>query len=167
MRRLAAALLILSCAATPARPPKRLTVASICTTRCGMKAYVIGDCQGFQEAEDRTLLAYEAHVQGWTYAKTCAALKGWNVLVWPEVDAQGSWKFHGLQVLGLSACALKRSFVGTEHWDISALSHELGHAIQCTLDPGKNHRGWTPQGLCAAINEASWLQDDCSDPEYQ
>lgn len=176
------AVLSLSCASVPANTAMSAMEDQIfhkfgCRTQCGLYGPQVRDCEAFQKAENNILSAYSRHAyrfagHDWSRPRLCGALHGWTVYVSPTEFLQDSWQAYehsrpSLRLYGLTLPPERAVLVATQVWERSALAHELGHALQYTLEAGTNHSGWTPLGLCSAINAAKELPDDCRQPEYQ
>lgn len=173
---LAAALAFTGCAVdaqTVRIDPVPSPMFTPCVTRCGMGAFQPPDseaCRSLQALENEAIQSYSTHV-GWKPAAFCSSLRGWLLLVHPHADARGVWATDGVlghegvvYVLGLTNCANRTIFVGSNEWRTTAYVHELGHVGDCLVENlvGANHEGWRTRGHCTAINAVSALQDSCS-----
>ncbi|GAC1590897.1 MAG: hypothetical protein NVS3B25_09790 [Hymenobacter sp.] len=145
-----------------------------CFTKCGLMAPLESGqtCTELQAYEDATLAAYAAHVEGWSYDKTCPALKGWSVLVHPDVDRDGAWPISSTQnLLGLTIVEYRIVLVGRRDWSNSALAHELAHVLERHFAGPKkdvgNHKNWTERGICDAVNQVSLrFRNNCKAPGF-
>jgi hypothetical protein len=130
-----------------------------CTTECGLFApFVHGrSCGEFQEAESRTLHAFDRYVANWTRSRTCAALDRWSVFVAPDADRNGVFRSpdDGTRVMGQTFMEYRTVFVGLQNWGDSSLSHELAHVVSWTIEHDSSHDLWTERNICTAINMAS------------
>lgn len=151
-----------SCAASTQTGP-------LCTSPCGVRLYgpipepqpenqgMPGwTCPELARAERISIDAFDQEVSDPRFANACAALRGWAL----QVEPTSIWKSpehvtldnpNGL-IAGVTYCAGGAMRVGNNPPLLSALPHEMAHAIQ-RCDPN-GHAGWSDNGIYAAIARA-------------
>lgn len=156
----------------PTRTPNQHPILG-CVTQCGIHAVGTVKCDTLALAEKAAVIAYEKHA-GLKATDMCNALSGWRIFMATpgEVSDAGIWweKDPVLPVYGVTDCAHRELYLAIDDWENGALAHELGHVWGCMLNgpaPRLGHSGWTGQGYCKAINEASLLKEDCTLPKFQ
>lgn len=102
------------------------------------------DCEGFKVAERRSVEALAPILPSVT-----RQVDGVTVVIQNTED--GTWiDSWGRHVSGLTFCDMKTSYLGTDEWSLSALTHELAHqALGPDCDP--EHIEWEERGIYKAI----------------
>lgn len=138
-----------------------------CVTKCGLHS--VSACVGLQAMETRTLKAFEANVPGWTYARTCEALKGWGITVHQRNPLDEAFCPAGGFTLpeAVPLCFGGIAHVFRRTIEVHApprkgdatVAHEIAHALQSELGEPIGHCSWESRGITRAIRLAS---DDAS-----
>jgi hypothetical protein len=103
---------------------------------------------------DRTFRAFANHGL-WSVEYSHKVLKGYSLVVTPQADDAGIWysDYHHDFVAGVTDCDWSSIVVGLDNWHLSALSHELAHAMDGCMD--YNHSTWAARGILDAIDDAN------------
>lgn len=161
-------ILLLGCASTRAAAQPAL---NYCFTPCGMYSVDVADCAGLNKLEAATLHALQRRMH-WPYAKSCSALRGWQLKFEegePALCPSGGWYAVHMGgagcVVGLTDPTSHVIHMYSVDWRDRYVrrvyAHEVVHALtlEDPASPLYGHCQWEHAGAKAAINDVSGVWD--------
>ena len=171
MRAALICLFLISCAHAPPAPEVSADVApAACVTQCGLRFEAGRDCAGLQRMETAILTQYAKNVRGWTYDRTCSALRGWRVFVHPfSVEEYGKCE-RGWPLSDYCAGGYTHHFTGeievaNADWREEYLRHEIAHVMQIQFREPVGHCDWHKRGIIRSIEAVTGKKHEQPDQE--